>query len=93
LHETVTVHRDEWGIPHIRATGERDAHFALGFVHAQDRLFQMDLNRRRATGRAAEWLGAEAAEADILSRRLGMEAACRPEGRRRGTCWRPMPTG
>ena len=77
LHAAVTVHRDEWGIPHIRATGERDAHFALGFVHAQDRLFQMDLTRRRATGRAAEWLGAEAAEADILSRRLGMEAACR----------------
>ena len=77
LHEAVTVHRDEWGIPHIRAVGERDAHWALGFVHAQDRLFQMDLTRRRATGRAAEWLGAEAAEADILSRRLGMEAACR----------------
>ena len=50
---------------------------ALGFVHAQDRLFQMDLTRRRALGRAAEWLGAEAADADALARRLGMEAACR----------------
>lgn len=77
LSAPVSVFRDEWGIPHIRACGEADAHFALGFVHAGDRLFQMELNRRRALGRAAEWLGAEAAEADILCRRLGMEAACR----------------
>lgn len=73
----VSVLRDEWGIAHIRAGAEGDAHFALGFVHAQDRLFQMELNRRRALGRAAEWLGAEAAEGDLLCRRLGMEAACR----------------
>jgi penicillin amidase len=77
LDEKVVVHRDEWGIPHIRARTEGDAHFALGFVHAQDRLFQMELSRRRALGRAAEWLGAEAAESDALCRRLGMEAACR----------------
>ena len=73
----VSVLRDEWGIAHIRARSEGDAHFALGFVHAQDRLFQMELNRRRALGRAAEWLGAEAAEGDLLCRRLGMEGACR----------------
>jgi len=72
-----TVLRDEWGIPHIRAATSRDAWMALGFVHAQDRLFQMDLTRRRAIGRAAEWLGTPAAESDILVRRLGMEAACR----------------
>ena len=77
LGETVIVHRDSWGIPHIRARTAIDAYAALGFVHAQDRLFQMDLNRRRALGRTAEWLGASAVEADILVRRLGMEAACR----------------
>jgi penicillin amidase len=77
LEKTVTVHRDSWGIPHIRAGSEADAFMALGFVHAQDRLFQMDLTRRKALGRAAEWLGPEAAEADILVRRLGMESACR----------------
>ena len=77
LAADVVVHRDEWGVPHIRAAHERDAHFALGFVHAQDRLFQMDLTRRRAVGRSAEWLGAEAADADVLCRRLGMAAACR----------------
>ncbi len=73
----VTVLRDDWGIPHIRAGGEEDAHFAPGYVHAQDRLFQMELNRRRALGRAAEWLGQEAAEGDLRCRRLGMEAADR----------------
>ncbi|MDR6870841.1 penicillin amidase [Bosea sp. BE125] len=77
LEAPVSVRRDAWGIPHIKAVGEADAYRALGFVHAQDRLFQMELTRRRALGRAAEWLGAEAAEADILVRRLGMEQACR----------------
>jgi penicillin amidase len=74
---SVTVTRDEWGIPHIRARGTADAYRALGFVHAQDRLFHMELNLRRAVGRAAEWLGASAVEADVLVRRLGMEEACR----------------
>ena len=77
LCHPVDILRDEWGIPHIRARSEPDAHFALGFVHAQDRLFQMELNRRRALGRAAEWLGPGAAEADLLCRRLGMATACR----------------
>ena len=77
LAAPVEVIRDEWGIPHIRAAGEADAWFALGAVHAQDRLFQMELNRRRALGRSAEWLGAAAAEADALARRLEVEAASR----------------
>ena len=77
LEGEVVVHRDEWGIPHVRASTAHDAHLALGFVHAQERLFQMELNRRRALGRSAEWLGAEAAAGDVLCRRLGMEAACR----------------
>lgn len=77
LHAPATVMRDEWGIPHIRTGPEADAWFALGVVHAEDRLFQMDLTRRRALGRAAEWLGPAAADADVLVRRLGMEAACR----------------
>ena len=76
LSAAVTIHRDEWGIPHIQATGTADAYFGLGVAHAQDRLFQMDLTRRKALGHAAEWLGADAADADILARRLGMAAAC-----------------
>ncbi|KAA2212962.1 penicillin acylase family protein [Teichococcus oryzae] len=77
LSAPATILRDEWGIPHLRTASSRDAWMALGFVHAQDRLFQMELTRRRALGRAAEWLGPAAAESDILVRRLGMEAACR----------------
>ncbi|RYI94649.1 MAG: penicillin acylase family protein, partial [Acetobacteraceae bacterium] len=77
LAAPVTVQRDAQGVPHLRAETAQDAWFALGFVHAQDRLFQMDLTRRRATGRAAEFLGAAAFEQDALSRRLGVERASR----------------
>jgi penicillin G amidase len=77
LSDAVEVFRDPEGIPHVRARGRRDAFLAQGFVHAQDRLFQMELNLRRALGRSAEWLGAPAAGMDVLCRRLGMEVACR----------------
>ncbi|MFX6702137.1 penicillin acylase family protein, partial [Acinetobacter baumannii] len=48
-----------------------------GYAHAEDRLWQMDLLRRRAFGRWAEWRGQEAVEADRLARRLGGERAAR----------------
>ncbi|MDB5316920.1 MAG: penicillin amidase, partial [Rhodospirillales bacterium] len=74
----VTILRDGFGIPHIRAeAGAADAFRAQGLVHAQDRLFQMELNRRRALGRAAEWLGPVAVAGDMLARKLGIEAASR----------------
>ena len=92
----VVVLRDEWGIPHIRAGAECDAHFALGFVHAQDRLFQMELNRRRALGRAAEWLGAGGGGGATCCPaasgwRRPAAATTQPSGRQRRRCWRPMP--
>ena len=77
LAAPVTVHRDPEGVPHIRAAGVADAWFAQGFVHAQERLFQMELNRRRAVGRAAEWLGMPAFTADKLARQLDAEGASR----------------
>ena len=77
LTAPVEVLRDPEGVPHIRAANQRDAFLAQGFVHAQDRLFQMELNLRRGLGCSAEWLGASAAEMDVLCRRLGMEAVCR----------------
>jgi penicillin amidase len=78
LAAPVEVFRDPQGVPHIRARGGmQDAFLAQGFVHAQDRLFQMELNRRRALGHSAEWLGPAAFETDALCSRLGMEAACR----------------
>ena len=51
LQAPVDLWRDAWGIPHIRAQGTDDAFFALGYVHATDRLWQMDALRRRAVGR------------------------------------------
>ena len=77
LTAPVTVHRDPEGVPHIRAAGMADAWFAQGFVHAQERLFQMELNRRRALGRAAEWLGMPAFTADKLARQLDVAGASR----------------
>jgi penicillin amidase len=71
------VLRDRWGIPHVRADGVDELFFANGYVHAQDRLWQMDAARRRAVGRYAEWVGPEGAAADALARRLGVEAASR----------------
>ncbi|NIR95739.1 MAG: penicillin acylase family protein, partial [Gammaproteobacteria bacterium] len=43
LHNNVTVYRDDWGVPHIYAQDTHDAYYALGYVMAQDRLFEMDL--------------------------------------------------
>ena len=54
----VEIVRDRWAIPHIKAASIEDGYFALGFVHAQDRLWQMELRRRAAQGRLAEVVGA-----------------------------------
>ena len=54
LATAAQVYRDAYGIPHVRATSEPDAFFAQGFVTAQDRLWQMEYDRRRGSGRWAE---------------------------------------
>lgn len=72
LGAPVDVVRDAEGIPHLYAANEDDAWFALGFVHAQDRLWQMELNRRTAAGRLSEVLGEPAVEADRFLRTLGV---------------------
>ncbi|HKW52991.1 MAG TPA: penicillin acylase family protein [Stellaceae bacterium] len=71
----VRISRDQHGIPTIAAGNERDAAFALGFVHAQDRLFQMDLMRRFGAGRLSEWFGPATLRADRFSRTLGLYRA------------------
>ena len=72
LAAPVEVVRDRHGIPHILARSEEDALFALGYVHAQDRLWQMEMNRRIGAGRLAEVLGAPALDTDRLLRVLGL---------------------
>ncbi|WP_208509996.1 penicillin acylase family protein [Variovorax paradoxus] len=77
LHAPVDLWRDAWGIPHVRAANADDAFFALGHVHASDRLWQMDALRRRAIGRYAEWIGLAALPMDMLVRRLGLAECSR----------------
>jgi penicillin G amidase len=72
LGAPVTVVRDRWAIPHIEAKDLLDASFALGFVHAQDRLWQMEFQRRLGAGRLAEILGAAALPSDRFMRTLGL---------------------
>ncbi len=67
----VTVTSDRFGIPTITASTRRDAALALGYVTAQDRLFQIDLMRRHATGRLSEIVGKIAVEADKQQRVIG----------------------
>ena len=69
---SVDIVRDAEGIPHIFAKSQGDAYFALGFVHAQDRLWQLELNRRIAAGRMAEILGPNAVDTDRFLRTLGV---------------------
>ncbi|KAJ3336680.1 hypothetical protein HDU93_002372 [Gonapodya sp. JEL0774] len=72
LDNNVQIFRDKTGIAHVKATSTRDAFFAQGFVHAQDRLFAMDWDRMRAAGRASEYVGESALMDDVLYRRLDL---------------------
>jgi len=71
----IDIRRDAAGVPTIFATRETDVLFGLGFAHAQDRLWQIDFNRRVAQGRIAELLGPKALEADKFLRTLGVYRA------------------
>jgi penicillin G amidase len=68
----VDIYRDEFGVPNIIAENEHDAFFAVGIVHAQDRLWQMEVTRRTGEGRLAEILGPEALRFDKLFRTIGL---------------------
>lgn len=72
LAAPVDIVRDAAGVPHIYAQSTADAYFALGFVHAQDRLWQLEMNRRIPAGRMAEILGPKALPTDRFLRTLGV---------------------
>ncbi len=82
LHAPVEVITDCFGIPHIYAQNEDDLFFAQGYIHAQDRFWQMELNRRVGSGRLSEVFGKFTLEADRLSRRLGMHRSAAIEASR-----------
>lgn len=73
IREQAEVIFDFYGIPHIYAGSEEDAYFTLGYVHAQDRLFQMEMIRRAASGRLAEILGEDFVKVDVFFRTLGFD--------------------
>src|SRR5512139_1552995 len=68
----VRIERDADGIPTIKAASREDALFGLGYVHAQDRLWQLETHKRIGSGRLAEAFGESALETDKFLRALGV---------------------
>lgn len=75
LSAPVEVWRDAYGIPHVWASNEPDLMRAMGYVHAQERLWQMELLRRVTQGRLAEILGPDLVDTDKFLRTLGLDRA------------------
>ena len=71
LKKSVTIIRDNWHVPYIYADNNQDMFFCQGYVHAQDRIWQMEINRRIGQGTLAEAFGKDALNTDRLTRTLG----------------------
>lgn len=79
LDAPVDIYRDQAGIPHIYASTEHDLFFAEGYVHAQDRFWQMDFQRHVGAGRLSEMLGSATLDTDTFLRTVGWERVARAE--------------
>jgi penicillin amidase len=75
----LTIRRDRQGVPHVRAGSRVDGAFAVGFLHAQDRMWQMELHRRIAAGRLSELAGKQAIPVDQLMRKVGLRRVSEAE--------------
>ncbi len=75
LDEDVVIERDSFGVPHITAKSDADLYRAQGYTQAQDRLFQMDMARRQASGRLSEVVGEVAIETDKTFRTFSLRVA------------------
>lgn len=73
LHDTVTIERDIFGLPHINANNTHDAIFAQGYVQAEDRFWQMEYQRRISTGTISEIVGEDGVEVDRFIRTLSID--------------------
>ena len=96
LERPVRIVRDAHAIPHVEAASEADAYLAMGYLHGQDRLWQMEFDRLAGQGRLAEVLGEAALPIDRYLRTLGLARARRgrPRARSRRPTWpcsRPTP--
>lgn len=72
LENEIEIYRDNYGVPYINAKSESDAYFALGYLHAQERLFQMDLSRRAGEGRLSEIMGSKTIFFDKMFKTIGL---------------------
>jgi len=79
ISSPVEIRRDRWGVPHIRASTAHDLWFGEGFCHGQDRLWQLDLYRRTASGRLSEIAGKAGLRPDRFMRTLGLHRTARRE--------------
>ncbi len=79
LQAPVTIYRDEWGVPQIYADSIHDLYFTQGYVHAQDRLFQLDFQRRVGLGRLSEVLGDATLDTDRFLRTVGTNRAAQQD--------------
>jgi penicillin G amidase len=75
LKKAVTIYRDQYGVPHIEADNDEDAFFALGYIHAEDRLWQMEFQRHIAQGTLSEMFGQATLNQDKYLRTLGFYRA------------------
>jgi penicillin amidase len=75
LDSPVEIYFDDYAVAHIIANSEADLMFAQGYIHAMERIFQMDLTRRAIAGRLAEIVGSDYAEDDVFSRTIGFRRA------------------
>lgn len=73
INDTIRVYSNSYGIPHIVAKNENDVFFALGLVHAEDRLWQMDMLRRTAAGNLSEVFGDSAVACDLLMKAINLD--------------------
>ena len=81
LQAPVDVYRDEYGVPHIFASNIHDLFMAQGFVHSQDRFWQMEFSRRAGSGTLSEVLGEATLSNDIFIRTIGWHRVAREEER------------
>ena len=84
VKQSVSIQRDDWGIPHVFAESDEDLFFGFGYATAQDRLFQLDYLRRRALGQLAQVLGPEGLELDLVARTVGLHLIAEQE-------WKSLP--
>ncbi len=82
LKSKVTTYFDKYGVPHIYGSNEEDVFYVLGYLHAKERLFQMELVRRVSSGRLSEILGSRMLEADKFFRMLGFNKRAEESERR-----------